>query len=910
MLKVDLNCPIEPVSVELPEPDGTDALLVFFNLTEKRVTSVQAKLVLWDEQDEPAGSVIERVIVKDGGAKSEFKVVIDLSASAVPASAEVVVEKVWFDDNVIWRRGSEPPFLYDPIPVPDDTERETLAFLAGNDAFCYPRIEGNAWICVCGRANAGGEPVCPRCERTQAIVFGSYTEEIIKAIVRQHALEAEDLARKERRLAEIRQAELEANRRKKRKRVRAVMILFAVLVFLAGSAYGVFWHLLPFLDYRDADQLYASCAYEEAKQAFTRLLPYRDTAERVLACDYAAALALMEQNTEDTYKAAEALLTALGDYKDARSLARDAVYKRAGIRMQAEDYPDAAALYDLLGEYGDAADLARSARLFSVKALMTQSAFEEAKRILTEMDRDEEVDLLLCECDYLPAKAALSQKNYDTAIPLLTALGDYSDAEELLKETYYHMAESFGRMGENLKAAETYLLAGDYEDAAAKAAKGLFDYAETLMAKRDYEQAHTLFSQIDNDIRAQEKARECAYWAGVTLMQTAQYDEAERYFALTIGYMDTSDRLAGIAYARALILLESGQPDEARAAFEALEGYADSAQMALEAIYRKAESKLEATAYDESATLFLELGAYRDARARAEQTILTHARIYFDEGDFEGALTALERLTASQDAAHMRLECRYAIAVQTFDAADYALAEERLSALGDYQDAQALLSECRYHMAEALMQAGEPLAAAAIYELCGDYADAALKAEDLYTAYYDAVSLQIREAFDAGEYDLVISLALSVNLDSVPDAYQTMLDCFYEASYILADDYYNRGFPYLALPYYTHIPHYKDVQERVMTRNAYRIIGYWQGGDAPNMVFYGDGTCIIGDETFFFNIINFSLSMGAEADNLDSMYTIRILTSDELVLSGQFNGNDVTYRMRRAEALNDETAGR
>lgn len=84
---------------------------------------------------------------------------------------DLMIEKVWFDDASVWRKGNAPLTRYESNALPKGRALDELRFVAGQDAVGYPQTQEEVWVCVCGRANALDSQRCCRCERRREAVF-------------------------------------------------------------------------------------------------------------------------------------------------------------------------------------------------------------------------------------------------------------------------------------------------------------------------------------------------------------------------------------------------------------------------------------------------------------------------------------------------------------------------------------------------------------------------------------------------------------------------------------------------------------------------------------------------------------------------------------------------------------------
>ncbi len=109
---IDLTCPVELWQYSLPKEDSPECAFVLNNLSDKVVASVQVALSFCGEDEKPLFKQIERAQGLNAGAGERFSMLIVPNRWEGVKSVDLVVEKVWYDDATIWRRGSASPTEY------------------------------------------------------------------------------------------------------------------------------------------------------------------------------------------------------------------------------------------------------------------------------------------------------------------------------------------------------------------------------------------------------------------------------------------------------------------------------------------------------------------------------------------------------------------------------------------------------------------------------------------------------------------------------------------------------------------------------------------------------------------------------------------------------------------------------
>ncbi|MFR8976818.1 MAG: hypothetical protein ACLVJB_02895 [Christensenellales bacterium] len=157
-MKSDLTCPVEVVHVAIQrETEDTNengqilCLIDFFNLSDKVIDSIQMNIICFDAEEKRIGGRLVRA-----GAHGEPRE--NFSGAFAPehvenvARVEASVEKVWYQDGVIWRREERNVRIHPRRPA---ARRELIVCAQSpgrRGGLCARGRQG--WLCVCGRATA------------------------------------------------------------------------------------------------------------------------------------------------------------------------------------------------------------------------------------------------------------------------------------------------------------------------------------------------------------------------------------------------------------------------------------------------------------------------------------------------------------------------------------------------------------------------------------------------------------------------------------------------------------------------------------------------------------------------------------------------------------------------------------
>lgn len=941
-MKIDLTCPVELWRFQLPTPEYALCAFLLYNLSAKPVASVQVTLVCLDEAGEAVSRHVERVQGLAGEPQATFEIGVPVEPEIAFSDMELIIEKVWFDDNTVWRRGNATLTEYTPNTLPNTRRLEMLRFVAGEDAVGYPQDQGPVWLCVCGRANAASEEACRRCGRQKAAIFEQFNQNAIDAMIQQREQELAAIAKKAREDASEKERLREEVLLRKRRRKRRAIGLTVTVLCAAGAAYGIIFHGLPYYRYVRANEQLSSGLYGQAKAAFAEMGDYRDAQALILACDYQEALAQLQTGTEETLLTAQQGFEALGTYEDSAEMAQRACYERAQKRLTAQDYPGAAALFEEVSGYSDARLKISECRYSQALALMEAADYAAAREIFLALGDYSEAQKMASECLYRPGVAAMEESRWEDAMGYLSQVPDYLDVQTRLQAVNYQLAEALNAAGSYEKAGAYYIAAGDYRDASRKAGQCWYAQAKALMEKKKYGQAAEMFQQIADyeDAQAlgfecvyqvalsamnkkeysrayellitipayqdaQALAQECLYQPALDAIRAGDYDGALAYLTkLPEDYKDTPDQIKEVSYRKAAKLLSAKDYEGAYAAFTALIPYSDSSRKAQEACYQQAKEAMAGKSYVTAAAYLTELAGYQDADNLLNEANYQLALSYVAEGQTQQALALLDGLSDFKDAKTQACALRYAAAQAVMAEGDYLQAAELFAQLGGYEDAAAQAKACRYQQAAQVKAAGDLAQAGRLFAQLEAYEDAAAQSEACFDAYYAAVYGAASAAMDQKDYKAVVDALAGIDLNDPPKKYADMADMYNKANYAYANQLYEADKPYEALVYYRNIPDYRDVSSAKLKRNCYQVLGKWISASGVQMEFRDNGTCNIAGEELYFGFANtYVMVTGTDPDKMAPTHRVSRVDAKSLSLRDTRGEHTITYKMTRGAEI-------
>lgn len=959
-MKIDLTCPVELWHHALPTHDDPVCRLQLFNLTEQTVSSIQAVFSCYDQTGALMSRQVERVQGLMGEARSAFEMTVELDDGVFAAGLDFSIEKVWFSDGTVWRHVTGHGSEYTPNTLPSGRRLDVLRYLAGPDAMGFPSDQGAVWVCVCGRPNSPGSDTCRRCGRQKRDVFTSFNEASVETIIFNHESAMEEKARRER-AEKQRIAEEEAEiLRKKKKRRRLTFVTVTLSLLLILSAWGIYFHGIPYYRYYTASKQMENGVYSTARAEFVELaalrgkysLPlkisvlnidfdlldsvyYHKSATLVHECDYRQAKASMQTGTITSLKTAQDAFDALGAYQDSAALSKAARYQRAAHLAATGQYEKAVAVYNEILGYESSVELKNAAVYSWAGQLMGQKDYTAAREKYLSLGAYSDAATQANDCLYQPALSAIDSGNYLTAIDLLSQLDStYQNTALRLQEAYYGAANQYFEQQNYDTAADYYLLAGDYLDAYSQATACLYEPAYALMQQGDYAAAKESFDKILTYRNAQQLSWECSYLLALAEREAGNYSQACLLLENALEYEPAAELMQECTYLPAVALQQQGDLQTALTMFESIPGYLDSDDRVLLIRYDLALAMLDQQKYQAAVTAFTNLGEYEDSPVQLKKAQYAYALQLLDNGQYQDASDQLLALSPYEQSDDYYQQAQYKLGQQVYETGDllsaathffnagdhegaenlygkcmYTLAEEALakedftaaagylSMIPTYADAESLRQKSVYHSASLRRDAGELSASAELFASIPDYEDASAQANACYDAYYQETYTAAQLAIAEKRYGDAVAALENISRDTLSEKYADIDDMYSLANYEYANELYADKKPYEALKYYNNILGYKDVESEKLDRVCYRILGLWVSNTGIVMEFRDDGTCTIDGEKYYFFARNFSLETGADADDMTGKWTIH--SCNEKTMSLENNRTHKQYKLTR-----------
>lgn len=933
-MRIDLTCPVELWQYAMPTESASECTFVMNNLSDKVVASVMVTLNCYGKQDQLLFRQSERIQGLKAGVGERFSIVILPTHWDGVEGMDLVVEKVWFDDATIWRRGNAPLTQYTPNTMNNGRSLDHLRFVAGKDAVGYPQMQEEAWLCVCGRANALDSDRCCRCERGRETVFASYNKKNVEAVIAVRERKLADEGRKARednsRLNEEESKRRSAVKRKRRNRWRLVGGISAAAVVLAV---GLLWGL-PTLRYQNARQLMASGQYSEASEAFAAMGSFGDARAQALACRYQEALSLQEKGDLESLLAAQELFAALGDHEDSalrnqqtlyaigEAYYADSLYDQAADRFQSlGDYEDSAdkldqcvyaqadalfqngqislaqALFATIADYSDAADRVRGCQYALAKESEDAGDYAQAAQLYLQAGNYEDAAQRYVQCQYQTAAAEAEAGNMERAGSLFMACGDYEDAAQRGKECIYQYAAQQRDDGAYELAASSFRRIPDYEDSQEQIVFCVYHQAASAQTQGDYASAVMLFGTIGDYEDAAQRIQECSYLLALDCIAKGDYQSAETLLSTMEITEENNDQLVNVRYKLAEKAFELKDYQTALEYYVLLDNELYQGRLQ-ECAFNLGQQQMETALYEDAIISFTTAGDHEGAAAALEDAAIKLAELCETSNNLEAARVLVDREDLPQAARDKALALLMAEGKRLEDAGEHEAAAswyQGLAGLGESAERQQASS---YMAALRQMQAGEYMEAGKAFEALGDYEDAAEQAQVCYDSLYSGILAQAKTFWDSKDYIGAIVLLQPVVGETLPESYQELEKMYLESCLKQADALYAADDRYGALPFYMEAAKLPAAEKKLGYR-TYLILGMWESNSGKQAEFRPDGTCNLMGKELYFKVDNFSLLTGDSPDNLTRSHRINSMTAKGMSIEEIRGNGEVNFKLEK-----------
>jgi hypothetical protein len=403
---------------------------------------------------------------------------------------------------------------------------------------------------------------------------------------------------------------------------------------------------------------------------------------------------------------------------------------------------------------------------------------------------------------------------------------------------------------------------------------------------------------------------QCYYLPAKVVLAAASYQDAIDLLTKIPGYEDADALLLQAQYGLADLTEAAGDYEQAIAAFEALGDHEDAPERVSAARYAHAEGAFAAADYELASARFAALGDYEDAATRVKACAYELA-LKLEEDDPEAAYSALIAIEAYAPAAEKAAEISYVQAEDLFAREQWEAAAELFERAGDYLDAAERRDDCIYRRATDLFNEDAYQSSGDLFATIPDYKDASEKSLQSYNVWLYDRAERAREAYEAGEYQLVIDTLRGLTMEEIPEEYGDLVDAFYDANLKIARQLVKADRPLEAYPYLITCQGQRAAAD-MLDKHIYRLPGTWETSAGVRYAFYLDGSCTLAGVQGHYNMIG-AYAIVTGSTPVDMTRTLSFLNGNEDTLTLTEDATGATLRMTRvrpaeenAQAQEDE----
>ena len=626
-MRIDLTCPAEILTVELPAKEEPWVRLLLMDTADRGINSCEATVKILDEKGAELARTVHRARALTGRPHGTFWMTVPMEPRDGAARAEAQLDKIWFEDNDVWRRNPDHELSYEENALPPGNDLNALKYVAGPAAVGFPSQQAELWVCVCGRPNGNRSLLCARCRRQKDMIFQQYNR---NAVLRQVSQRERQLDLKTRgareeaaQLQRVREEAYNRQQARKRTRRRLGLAMGAALLLTAGVYCGG----VPALRLWSADQALREGKLAQAEETLEALGSFPGAESRLAA----ARLAMARRDGGDAVAGADMDADTLGaiadrlreaDALDAdRMLAQKVDLKRAEKLLADGDIDGAETLLRTLPEETEGREtLLKDCVYARGEAALSAKDFDTARAFFLELGSWRDAETQAENCLYEPALQRMEAGEYEEAIALLSQIPDYLDSGELIRKSWYLKGYTLEMAGETEAARQAYLTADGYEDAADRARALRWAQAEKELAAENYAEAMPIYQELDGDGDAREKWILCATEMARAAYKVRDYDRAaELLTGLPEDTADTTRIRTRALYLGAKADAERGELEKAIEKMSLVSTYGDAGKNLRTWRMELAQQKMDAGAWAEAKELLTPIAEYYQAQRMLRQ---------------------------------------------------------------------------------------------------------------------------------------------------------------------------------------------------------------------------------------------------------------------------------------------------
>ncbi len=288
--------------------------------------------------------------------------------------------------------------------------------------------------------------------------------------------------------------------------------------------------IIPYVNYRNAQDLFENGDYDAAEEKFSSLGSYEDSFEYVRKCRYGKADVLMEQGN---YSGAAEAFASLNGYSDSDELAAECLLKAAEKFKTEGNFDEAISAYYAAGRD----DLAEGTAKERAEFFSENGDFFAAAEAAEKFSHDEALRYL-----YEGSLNAKNSGDLENAAKGFAMLGDHKDSRELLKECEYELCISeLEKNGANAENVREFYELGSYMDSEEIFVDAAYGYGTKCFDSGNYYEASLMFRNTGTYKDSVSMLHKSLYELGRSIEESDSIS-AHSIFAMLGNYSDSAVR--------------------------------------------------------------------------------------------------------------------------------------------------------------------------------------------------------------------------------------------------------------------------------------------------------------------------------------------------------------------------------
>ena len=497
------------------------------------------------------------------------------------------------------------------------------------------------WRCSCGALNPVDLQECYQCNGSKQKLIELFDYDSLKrkadeyiAIENERKEREREIKRKkeeeerkkkqeEEERLRLERAAIEAERIRKKKIKKRIILIAVLLVVICGGTYAAIWHIIPTIKYNKAFSYLENKEYDEAYDIYVDL-DYKDSSQKAIETMYSKGEYMISINK---YAEAADAFSRIPGYKDSDEkmvyCKNEDKYAQGVEKYNSGEFEQAKVIFSELGDYSDSQEWTKKVDYSYAEYCLNNKDYDKAVDLFQSLSSFSYLDSMtkVKEAKYQKACDLLDNKEYEKSVEIFGSLYGYSDSNKKSDQANYFIGKNYYDNKEYLKAYEI-LSKIKYEDSREISNKALYKLAGIEFKANRYSSAYEYYNKLPTDYKdSLEKAKESLYLLGCQYYEEQKYEKASSAFGNKIlsEYEDSSDKFNESTYLYAKECYEAKKYKEASDYFSKIKKYKDSEKLCFESSYNVAVKYLDGKEYIKAIELFDSLESYKDSKTKSKE---------------------------------------------------------------------------------------------------------------------------------------------------------------------------------------------------------------------------------------------------------------------------------------------------